>query len=534
MAATLTTPPPVETYAADRIHAEVTTDQISGSASYFEISVASSPAADEVLELAWPGGGVIFTAADPAGGSADEWPLQPGGQSLADYADDLADFLRDGALLPLFNIMRDSSSGEKILLTYVVDGAVALSVEENTLAGITVAATSGAGAITPDNLRAVVRVHSLTDADTGADVSGAELITVQGSFVGAAALLDLSAGFHHLRPFLPDPDSIIVPDAAPSADWYGEVALSAFQQYRLRVGERHGNTSVVGRLDSQEDTYTALRGSRSLDSVNAGLVSRLCHDYTRRDGENFRKLVSRDQPDWLYVFTSDHVGDSATATCSLLVHWSDGTTSNYSPFGDGVPIAKRRIYVFAAGFRQLRLSILAPSGATDPDAYIVGYDLRIGPQDDSQNYMATAFYDVAPYCHDWNTYLLFETGLGGLETAWLRGKSAETFDVTEGEEYERLRWGFELPADYRDYDRLGARGRAQWQVSTGWHADPAQLIHLRQLALRGPAWLVDVEAGKFRPVHVEPTGDPYGRDDDTLHEITLRIRSDRYDLATNL
>lgn len=530
MAVTYTTPPPVAAYSGDGIYVGLDTDLVFASSANFEITVTGTPADGEELTLSWTGGDVTYTATDPAAGDPTEWPLRAAGQTDNEYAADLRDFLDDGGLLSA--VFAVTVSDNIITIGALTPGDWALSVDADSMTGIAAVANDVVETAAPDNLALVVRVHS---AGVGADdVAGTELLATQANVdLSTTTLLDIHAAFAHLAPFLPEDSSIILADAAPPGSWYYDYPLSMYQRYYLRYGERYGIPGIVQGLFISADEYSALLGAHSGAAIDPDQVARVCHDYNRRDGEIFRKPVSRDQPDWTYIWTADFIGSPTAASLSVYLHWSDGTFSTYTPFGSGMPtLEAQRLYVVATGYNQLRLQLAAPSGATDPDAYIVAYAVRIGPQDDGFAYLAEIFYDVAPICHDWNLYVLFVNGVGGLETAWLRGKAKETYPV-DATEYQRVRWGTSRPADFRDYDNLDALGRPAWQVSTGWYADQFYLVHLRQMPL-GRAWLIDMVQGRFLPITVEGTDSAVSMDDDTLHELTFTLRAGWYDDAANL
>lgn len=532
MATTLTTPPPVDAYSGDGIYLELETDLLDDDCSYFEITVSGSPAAGQKLTISWPGGSVTYTATDPASGYPDEWPLKPAAQSVSDYAEDIADFLRDGALLSaLFTI---THSAGVITVKHRINGEFDLAVDTNTMSGIAVAVTNSAAAAPPDNLRAVVRVFALEDPNAGAYTAGEELLGAWASFnTSGPTLIDIQAAFPHLAPWLPDENSIARPSYPPPSSWYSALAQSVYQQYRIRFGEQYGRPATIGNLTSGSDTFSAILGAHSGAALNqAQQVYRMCHDYTRRDGQVFRKPVSQEQPDWIYVWTGDFIAADLPASLTVVIRWSDGTTSNYTPFASMPTLTPRSVYVFSSGYRQLRLPLVSPSGGTDPDAYIVGYTVRIGPQDDSNIWLAEMEYDVEPLCHPWNMYLAFTTGRGGIETVWLRGKSAETFPV-ESDEFQRPRWGSTRPTDFRDYELVNAQGRPVWEVSTGWYSDSFYLVHLRQLPL-AKCWMIDLDNGRFLPVTVLSTDSPVAEDDQPLHTLNLKIRAGWYDTASNL
>lgn len=535
MAATLTTEPPVAALNGDGIYVEVDTDLINSDASEFSIELTGSPSADQILEISWPGGSVTYTAKDAPTGAPTEWPTQPGSQPLPDYADDIADFMRNGGLLgAIFNIRRETSGGsEFIYVTHAVNGVFDLVVDSNGFSNVTVNANNVSSPVPPPNLRMYVSVHS---AGIGAnDLPGTELLATHANYNAAtgAPLIDIHAAFSLLTPDLPDSVSIIKPGGVPPSVWFGREASKMFQRYYIRYGEKYGTPALVGPTFRTARQYTALLGAHSGVSITPDEVRIACNDHYRRDRTVvFRKPIHEDQPDWLYVYTGEFISSTVDAALSVLLYWSDGTTSTYSPFSASMPtIQPNRLYMFATGFRQLRLNLATPSGATDPEAYLVGYDVQIGPGNEDTPYMAVVRYNL-PNHSWWNFFLLYVNGMGGMETAWLRGKSSERYSV-EASEFQRIRWGSSRPDDFRDFENFSVQGRPSWEVSTGWYDDPYYLIHLRQLPM-SRCWLVDVDNRRFLPVTVEASDSAVAQDDETIFESTFKVVAGWYDDAANL
>lgn len=534
MAATLTTPPPSAALSGDGIYVEVDTDLINSDASEFMIELAGSPDDGEDLEISWPGGSVIYTATDTPTGAPNQWPTKPVTQPLPDYADDIADFLRNGGLLgAIFNVRRESSGGsEFIYVPHAINGVFDLVVDANGFSNVTVTANNVTSDAPPPNLRMYVSVHS---AGVGAnDLFGTELLATHANYNAAtgAPLIDIHAAFSLLTPDLPEGTSIVKPTGVPPSTWFNREASLMFQRYYIRYGEKYGTPALVGPTFRTDDQYTALLGAHSGAALDPAIVRIACNDHYRRDGAVFRKPVHEDQPDWLYVFTGDFIASTVTASLSVLLYWSDGTTSTYTPFGSGMPsLEPNRLYMFATGYRQLKLNLATPTGATDPSAYLVGYDVQIGPGNEDTPHMAVVRYNLPDHSW-WNLFLLYANGMGGMETAWLRGKAAERYAV-ESQEYQRPRYGSTRPADFRDFENLSAQGRPSWEVSTGWYDDPYYLIHLRQLPM-SRCWLVDVDNRRFLPVTVESTDSPVTQDDETIFENNYKIVAGWYDDAANL
>lgn len=519
MSANLTTQPPSRAYAHDPVWIKVATNLITGAAGYFEITISDGgPASAETLTLTWPGGSITYEV-----GSADaslNWPEQ-GIADLETYTAQVAEFLRlredVGAV---FDITIEDAPGGVIRLTHNAVEAFALSFT-NAMTNVAITKTDGAAPSAQDNLRAYVEAWS----DTGDFNTDRRLIALHSPYDVATSdtNIDISAAFAHLKAHLPDP-ATINPAVAPSALPWTE-ATDAIQKYQLRVADKYGSPAVAEGLFPW-GPYTAVHGSRSSEAWSSSSI-RLCHNYRRRDGLEFRKPVGEWQPDWVYY--ASQTGEDVYVT--LTIYWSDGTQSAYDPWDtDTVSmIDGYRIWWSVAGFRQLKLHNLAPSGGTAADAYIIGYDWKL--KGASPTPLATARFDVF-YDSPWEHYLLFDNGQGGMETAWLRGKRQEGY-TPASEEYRRPRRPGHTVQD-GDFDIFAATGRPSWTMNTGWYEDDFYLEHLRQLPL-AKAWLVDRIQRRFLKVIVEPKQlEELKKDDETLYSLSLNIKAAWLDSAANI
>ena len=520
MAANLTTQPASRAYAGDSIWCKVETDLITGAAGYFEITITDGgPSPTETLTLTWPAGSITYEV-----GSTDlslNWPEQSTA-TLEDYTATVAEFLRlredVGAL---FDVTIEDAAGGVIRLTAKTVEALDLTVTTDTMANVAVTATDGTAASAEDNLRAYVEVWT----DTGDFNTARRLISLHSPYQVASADtdLDVAPAFAHLQAHLPDP-ATINPASAPSAlPW--TLASDAFEKYQLRVADKYGSPAVAEALFSW-GPYMAIHGSRSSEAWSSTTI-RLLHNYRRRDGEQFRKPVSDQQPDWVYFAPA--TGENIYVI--VTVYWSDGTESTYNPWST-TPVSmvdSYRVWYSVCGFRQLKLHTLTPSGGTAADAYIVGYDWKL--KGASTTPLATVGFDVL-YDTPWENYLLFDNGQGGMETVWLRGKKQEGYNAS-AEEFQRPRRPGHT-AQIGDFDILAASGRPTWSMNTGWYSDPFYLEHLRQLPL-GAAWLVDRVQRRLLKVIIEARElSDVRRDDETLFSLSFNLRAGWIDTAANI
>lgn len=526
MSATIATAPPARAYTRQSIWVELESSEITPVYAYFEITITDGgPTVGQTLTLTWPGGSITYTVAASISQTGTNWPTQGGGESLEAYTNRIAEFLRHREdVAEIFEVTVEDGPGGIIRLTHPVAEAFDLTVTTDTMTNVAATASDGSAYTLAENLRAYLEVWT----DTGEFNTEERLMAFHSPYdiPTAATQIDISAAFAHLSPHLPD-EATINP-SSPSSLAYGE-ATSHFQAYFLRYADKYGAPAIAEALLRSDDSYLAVLGARASDA-EINTLTGLRHSYRRRDegpGIAFRKPVGVWQPDWVYFLFST----GADVYVNINILWSDGTETSYNPFGTttvNIP-AGNLIYWFPSGYRQMKLNTQTPSGGTDPDAYIVGYDWKI--KTDGGSTLVTVGYDVL-LDSSWEQYLLFSNGVGGMETVWLRGKTSEGFAV-EGEEFQRPR-----RPDHTvlrgDFGAFAQAGRAQWALSTGWYSEPFYIEHLRQVLL-SEAWLVDRVNRRFLKAIVEPqTIEEWRRDDETLFSLAINVKAGWTDPAVNI
>jgi len=525
MAASLIVPPPALAYSNDPLWVLLNTSSISLTFASVTLAITNSgPTAGQTLTLAWAGNSLTFTVAASPDTSGLQIPTK-GAETLSAYADRIVEALRQNETLHGdFAIQKDTPSGgaERVKLTRRVLEILTITVTE-TLADVTATVVNVTTAPIPANLRALVEVWA--DAGGNADTRLLALHAPYNPLALYASELDIHAAFAGLTPTLPS-EASIPPASLPPTAIYKDVAGTAFQKYYVRFADKKGSPAVAEALVKSPASYLALLGSRSPEAASAD-VTRLAHNYRLRSGGEMVKPVAHDQPDWVYYMPFE-VEASAHISCKL--YWSDGSETTHVPSFSGSTFAldADKLYWFVSGFRQLRLHLVTPPTA---DAYIVAYDWRLGPADEDGVWKATVRYAV-DYLPHFGLFLLYENGVGGCETAWLRGKAQQGYDI-EGETALRPRGRFwdVAEGELMPYDQSA---RATWELSSGWH-DADYIEHLRQLPLATHVWLVDMTNRRFLRVVVEPKKlDAVREDDRDLHELQFTVRAAWQDTASNL
>lgn len=516
MAATLLIPPPLISFSQEPVFATVETDQIALDFSFMEWSITGGGGAGQVNSVYWGDNNRFFTFADPPDDSGLQIPVKLSTETLAEYADRVAEFLRQNeGLHDDFNISRSpgpTSASELLRMTSRVPGPLYIA------GGTTGNGFSG----TIHNVTAPLQppgLHAVCEVWPSASESPLIALASPYKVADSRTEFDLSAAFSALSAHLPAESSI---DPQTLALAWGE-ATNAFLLYFLRTADKYG-TPPVARALVKSGLFTCLFGSRTGDLTDE-FSGPLCHAYQRRDGEFLVKKVSERQPDWVYFLPENGFSGSVRAT----VRWSDGTEQAVNPFPATFPYFESgKLWWVASGFRQIGLHLLTPPVA---EAEIVGYQFEIFNTQTNHNLLVVE-YEIACDCADWgNLFLLMSNGLGGCESVWLRGKTTGQTEA-EREVIRRFRWT-DFDPQRGDFQAFNARARQMLEVNTGWFESTDWPMHYRQLLL-GDCWLIDLAAGKFRPVVVDSKSFEIPADDETLWSLNFSLKMGWEDLNINL
>lgn len=523
MAATLTTPPPARAFSDSPNWIVLSTDEPISAPASIEISLplTGGPTAGQTMRLEWAGNDLTFIVADPVTSSALDLP-EKGAESLSEYADILAERLRAHEVLhDYFSVARSSPGAEVITLTQRLLAVVDIVVTED-LSNVDVTSTSVTEVTAADSLRALVEVYRATD-DPATDE---RLLSVHSPYLLPTGKtdIDIQAAFAPLRPHLPAENTI--KPGIFIALLHGE-ATDCWMNYYLRYADKSGLPAVAQSLQRSEDTFMAILGAAAVNSL-ATATAALRHNYMRPNGTTvLTKPIMDTQPDWMYWVCPTGITE---VYMNLTVYWSDGTESNYQPFGTtAIDVEAGKMYYFGTGPWQLKIGTAPMGGGTDAAAYIVGYQAAL-VGDSFLLGVHSVTYDLH-YTHDWqHPILLFSNGVGGCETVGFRGKTIAKHTSTS-EKYRKPRLSKWTTKD-GDFEAFSTEGRGAWEVNTGW-SDIDYLRHLQQLPL-SQAWLVDVVKKKFLKVIVEPGEMEGNKDDETLFALNFTVRAGWIDSAVNV
>lgn len=472
----------------------------------------------ESITISWDGNSVTFTVAADPDESGTQIPLYVSGSFTA-YRDLVLEYMLKNELIydNFYTEIGDGGGIAYIIFYYHTQDPVEVTLEED-MAGVVAFTNNSTGPIVVDNLSCVLKVIEY-DQDNNESLA----ITLNAPFntSNGNAVFEIGQAFN-LEPHLPSAATIFVNLLGYT---YG-VAEKAYRKYLLKYAERFGTPPVTQGL--QEDkTYHVIYGGYSFNGratfgTNVVFGQVLCHNYRYADGSRWYKPVSKEQPDWTYVFTKQALND---CVINVVVYFEDGTSTEF-PYPDLDPfnLLGSHLYWFPSGYGQLRLDEVP-----NPDNLaIVRYEWRLKPESGSLVH-ARVGYDVDCECHPWNIYLLFENGLGGCESVRLMGKTQQKY-VASRETFRRTRWQ-DVTVATGEEGNYFQEGNQQWEANTGWHPE-YYIRHLRQLLL-GDAWLIDLENERFIKIIINTESIEDVDDDQELFALNFNFRMAGYDRAFN-
>jgi hypothetical protein len=333
-----------------------------------------------------------------------------------------------------------------------------------------------------------------------------------------AADFNISPAFFGLTPHLPA-------GFTPTSSLRRGVASSAFQKYYLRYCERENSGYTYQNFSGLNGPYYMLYGGKSATSNNtfsAALASPIvCHNYNPTLGSIVPKEVSTNQPDWVYLWIDLSISN---AYVSAKIYWSDGSTSDYTPsHSNQDTLSAHTLYWFQAGYTQMRLV-----DAPNPEQLeIVAYDWQLRDGDDEL--LCSVNFKVDCNCLPNELYLLFDTGLGGMETVRIAGHLKQGYEV-QRENFQRTR--------YKDYNLregelsyFNQKGIQQYQCATGWY-EARYIQHLRQLLL-AECWWADYQNNRFIKIQIDTDSIQDVNTDKDLFGFEFTFKIAGFDTAYN-
>lgn len=477
----------------------------------------------EQIDIKWDDKRVHISVSDEAYGGNNIFPFRSG--SLSDYIVVLEEHLKRNELLLTYWKIESASTATTASITFTFKELKELTpVVTHDLSHCTVTITPSTGPYYADNLSAVLKIIEI-------DHIGEEELTASltAPFDAKTGIAEFEiGGVFNLEPHLPFEYTIY--ENYQALGW-GE-ATKAYRTYYLRYSEKYGSPPATVALFLSESRWVVLggyRGESFKNFFNITYHNAACHQHFIKhlirwqDGALFYKPVSKEQPDWVYVFCHFPL-TNARILCQI--YFDDDTTMQWEYPNTTFALEAYKLYWFPSGFRQMRLREAYDAS----DREVVRYEWRLVQNDGQQEVVyANRGYEVSCECHPWNLYLLYFNGLGGCETLHLKGKSQEQYDVTR-ELFRRTRWT-DTEDKTGELGSFNAEGTQVWEVSTGWHSYD-YIRRIRQV-LMGDTWLINVISSRFLKVVIDTNSIKDVGDDQELFALTFTLRLSAFDKAFN-
>lgn len=526
MAATITTAPASLELAGNDNFVTLESDLVNtDSAARFDIDFSDGPSLAETLELTWPGQSITLTVDATKNSTATAIPTRGGGESLADYAERVAEALREnGTINQDFQVLFLGTVGsdERVRLLYRNSEVLDLDAT-STLSNTTVTATDGTDPNTESNLAAMLQVWQAA-ADPNDDQL---LITLHAPYRSTDGRCTLNLqGLFPVSAALPLEASI---DPAIFTVWPHGEATGAWVEYYLRYADKYGTPAVPEALIKTPGNYHVIHGANPGDFPDGfGTISSIvkCFRFNYlQEGSlvEFRKPVTLNQPDWVYLWTKSAITD---CSIELAISWTNGDGTVHAVGGDPFDLDQHKVYWLASGPLQHNMDGITPP-ATGARPWYYTWRLK-GNAGLGEGTIAEVKYLVRD-CGDWPAFLLLDNGLGGMESVLLLGKKTVNYSATR-DILRRVRTEGHTVAT-GDLYSANAEGSQEIEANTGWHERP-YIEHLRQLLL-GDVWLIDTELKRFLRVVIATDSIEVSKDDSELYNLSFTYRAGWIDRGVN-
>ena len=490
------------------------------SAGFVLISISGNPAADTFFRLTIEGEEVEFTFATTPNLSGLQLHRRPAGSTLLEYRDLLIDdFRANERISDDFQIIPSGTPvAPEIRLVYkVVPGAVIA------VAGSAVGfdAVFFQAQYNEDYLNLFGKVH-VYEAD-----GIKPLVKLRAAYAADRKAWFNMAGIFQKELGLPTETSLL--SIFPGSNFEYEVhEPEGVTEYYLWHADSYGNPPTTERLEKEGPFYTVPGGSSGISRGFWGIGGyQLCHAYfAERSFSQFVKPITASQPDWMYLYISDHE-DGTTIIPRLVITYSDGTIDSLDvPTSEAFVPEEKKLYCFPSGPKQIYLEG-APNWATKT---ATRYEFQIVRSDDVV--MAKLGYKLMTDCQDWRIfYLAYENGAGGIESVAMRGKTTESYNVDRST-FRRAKTR-ERSLDRGEFTYFDTEAFRQYELPTGWYPK-IYVEHLRQLLVAERVWLLDNISAKYLAVNVTTSQADLTTAGEDLHAMSIRIQLANPDINSHI
>jgi hypothetical protein len=501
MAATLIDQPYEISFNKNPMIVVLETDKITQDRAYIEIALYGEigPVEDDSFLIGF-GDTFTFVFKNTPSVFNEIATIQPG-QTWQDWWLYIAEHLRQHPRIgEAFTISNPTDAGlPRIRLNWKTLEAITLS-GSGTLTNMDIQAHSVTAISAVQNLSAFL---SVVDATTHEEIIRK---SAQYNSDTRQCAFTINDAFDDLTPTLPDPSVVDAEDAPTVA-----------KKYYLRYADKHGLPAVT-EPRMRSDTLTALAGGTKSGQRRPFFLGDIL---VLHDNIGEAKPVSKSQPDWLYICGKQETANYYT---DIQLQLGNDTIMMYGA-DRHFTLEKGKAKYIPTGFNQLNLG----DAIIPDDTYIAYYTVRVRKSSDNTIvYNRRYEVEAMPY-HPWNTYILYDTGLGGMETVRLKGKRGSVkyeADNTIIENFEG-----ELSTAFSE-------GLEKTEVSTGYYTLD-YLTQLRQLLLSN-AYLVIASrnpltpnAVSFQKIIPDTKSFDYQPDDNDLHALVFSFRFAKKDTQFN-
>lgn len=249
---------------------------------------------------------------------------------------------------------------------------------------------------------------------------------------------------------------------------------------------RHGTPYMI-------DNYEVLSSLRS----EAGLL--------------IEKPTTKTQPEYLYFWS---LQETNAYRIEVDFHYTDGTTDAFVDLGR-LPFfvnKSRSLFQVACGWDQLDLSSIQDGAKTV-------YKYTVYLRQDNDDIIGAVTYKLVEDYHDHELFLIFPNGIGGMETARLRGGQRRKSSVTRQEAASVETKNFTLQQGTMSTRIISTE--EEITVSTGFYSKD-YIYHLRNL-LCDDVWVIDKSNGRFLKYLVKSTEADYYDSETNLYSFDLKL-----------
>lgn len=303
--------------------------------------------------------------------------------------------------------------------------------------------------------------------------------------------------------------------------YYGE-ATNLVNKIRLKYADQYGDPVTPEALTVSVAYHTVYGGlpADAVQSINwlGGGIGLHSYYYRRNTSYQFRKPVSKNQPDFIYFVSL--VDDTVTVT--VAIHYTDGTTDFFD--SHSIACTANTAYWTQSGYNQLKVDDNA-----DVDKTVSGYSVNMVRATGPQNFFSV-FYVLDDECPSDERYLLYTNGFGGLETVRMKGNTNYAYRVNR-ETFKRTRWA-DFSIQVGDVDQIRTDGGTVFTTHTGHY--PAYYVdHLKQL-FHAKLWFIDLQELRFKRLISETDSAEIRSDQPAPYGFALTYRNAWLDDSHNM